>query len=371
MALHHLKPKGKTQAQLQREYLNVELDKDYVVFQGAEQEALAVYLSGQLTFAFNEPLAVKYIRLHLSGVRRISLPTLTAWRRGKEEEFFKQTWEFHDAYRATPQILPGGEYKFPFDVLLEGSLPETVEGLKETSIVYFFTVEIGRKRGKDVTFQKPLRVLRVPAYASDMILDETWCEKIAYRIEIPNKNVPFGGLLDVSYEFVPLLDGLKVQMIESELLEMREFTLNANDSRSKSTATTAVLLSDRYDIKQTESTTKSAEAYQFSRSLQLPRVLGQSVQDTDVMGIRVHHKLKVNIRMHNPDGHLSELRLTIPVSIYLSPAYPVWDSTVNVGDTALFPVDILGRTGDEPLPPYGKHALDRVFGAQDQLSTGV
>ena len=58
--------------------------------------------------------------------------------------------------------MPAGEYKFPFNVVLEGSLPESAEGVKDASIAYMFTVEIGRKHGRDVKFQKPLRVVRVP-----------------------------------------------------------------------------------------------------------------------------------------------------------------------------------------------------------------
>jgi hypothetical protein len=48
------------------------LDKDFVVFQGSEQEALAVYLSGILTLRLKETTTIKYIRLHLRGVRQVS-----------------------------------------------------------------------------------------------------------------------------------------------------------------------------------------------------------------------------------------------------------------------------------------------------------
>jgi hypothetical protein len=48
------------------------LDKDFVLFQGSEQEALAVYLSGILSLRLKETTTIKYIRLHLRGVRRVS-----------------------------------------------------------------------------------------------------------------------------------------------------------------------------------------------------------------------------------------------------------------------------------------------------------
>ncbi|KAL4884843.1 hypothetical protein BJY04DRAFT_214726 [Aspergillus karnatakaensis] len=359
MTLHHLK--GKTQHL--REYFNVELDKDYVAFEGSEQEALAVYLKGNLTFRFNEPLVVKHIRLHLSGVRRVALPTRTSWKKSREEVFFTQSWEFHDPYRTTPQILPVGDYKFPFSVLLEGSLPETVEGMKVASIEYSFTAEIGRKRGKDITFHKPLRIIRVPTtYMADLTLDETWSEKIAYRIEIPNKIVAFGSSLEVNYQFAPLLEGLQIQYIESQLLEIRDLMLSEGEPRPGEDTTTTILLSDRHDIEDqtTEDGVKATEGCQFARALQLPRGLGQCIQDTEVMGIRVHHKLQVNARLKNPDGHLSELRLTIPVAIYLSPHFRVWDEGSANGNTAVSPAGINQDHNNEAPPAYGQHESDRM-----------
>jgi hypothetical protein len=41
-------------------------------------------------------------------------------------------------------------------------MPQTLEGLKDASIMYSFAVEIGRKHGKNITYRKPLRVIRAP-----------------------------------------------------------------------------------------------------------------------------------------------------------------------------------------------------------------
>lgn len=51
-------------------------------------------------------------------------------------------------------------YEFPFDIVLEGSLPESVEGLHETWVIYRFKAEIGRKYAKDIVVRKPLRIIR-------------------------------------------------------------------------------------------------------------------------------------------------------------------------------------------------------------------
>jgi hypothetical protein len=356
-----------------REFVDVQLDKDHVVFHGSEQEAMGVYLSGHLVFRLKEATPVKHIRLHLTGVRRVSLPSRTAGfkRSSRETEFYKQTWEFHDAYRTAPEIFPAGDYRYPFNVILEGSMPQTLEGLKDASIMYSFAVEIGRKHGKNITYRKPLRVIRAPKPACvDLTLDEVWAQKIAYRVEMPSKVVAFGTSVDVNYDFVPIVPGLTIAHIESQLTEIRDLTLNEDDlpTTRNTSSTTTVLASDTYTVGQNSAhyTTKSTDGFQFSRSLQLPRSLGQCVQDTSAMGIDIKHKLRIHVRMRNPDGHFSELRLAIPVSIYLSPHYRVWEGEAFSAEAP--PVFMESELSDEAPPPYGQHELDRTFDGQYRVA---
>ncbi|KAL4930311.1 arrestin family protein [Aspergillus undulatus] len=349
--------------------VEIQLDKDYIVFEGSAQEALAVYLSGHLILRVNEPLTVKHIRLHLSGLRRVSLPTKAGWGKvSSEEEFYSRTWEFHDAYRTTPQVLSTGVYKYPFNVVLEGSLPETVEGVKEASIGHSFTAEIGRKHGKGITLRKPLRVIRVPdMYIHELALDETWAEKLAYRIFIPNTAVAFGSSIEMNYSFIPLIRGLKIDYVESQILEFREFALKGGEGLSGHDASAVtVLSSDIFAMDDTaEDTIKGPDGYQFARSLHLPKGLGQCMQDAEVLGVRIKHKIRVVVRMRNPDGHTSELRLRIPMSIFLSPQYRVWEGSSS-NETLQSPETV--SASDEAPPPYGKHGLDRLVEPQALLA---
>lgn len=51
--------------------LSRRLDEDYIVFRGAEQEAASAHLSGKLILCLSEPLSIKHIRLHLTGISRV------------------------------------------------------------------------------------------------------------------------------------------------------------------------------------------------------------------------------------------------------------------------------------------------------------
>lgn len=74
--------------------------------------------------------------------------------------FFEKEWKFRDAGKGKTEILPADNYEFPFDVILEGSLPESVEGLHDTWITYRFKAEIGRKYARDIVIRKPVRIVR-------------------------------------------------------------------------------------------------------------------------------------------------------------------------------------------------------------------
>lgn len=78
----------------------------------------------------------------------------------KEKIFYEKTWTFRNAGKGKSEVLGADNYEFPFDIILPGSLPESVEGLHDTWVTYRFKAEIGRKYAKDIHVRKPLRIIR-------------------------------------------------------------------------------------------------------------------------------------------------------------------------------------------------------------------
>ena len=81
-------------------------------------------------------------------------------RHWRERVFYEKSWKFKDPGKGRTEILRAGNYEFPFDLILEGSLSETVEGLRDNWVTYRFKAEIGRKYAKDIVVRKPLRIIR-------------------------------------------------------------------------------------------------------------------------------------------------------------------------------------------------------------------
>ncbi|KAL4787705.1 hypothetical protein BJX76DRAFT_285754 [Aspergillus varians] len=361
-------------------YFDIRLDEDYILFRGGEQEAASAHLSGKLILCLSEPISSKHIRLHLTGISRVCwhLPSSSAgggrknWR---ERVFYEKTWGFRDAGKGKTEILPAGNYEYPFDVILEGSMPESVEGLADNYVTYRFKAEIGRKYAKDIIMRRPLRIIRTLEsnaleLSHAMSVENIWPNKIEYSISTPTKAVIFGTSIRVDFKLIPLLKGLGIGQIISQLIETQDLTLNPEDPDAirNTYKTTRTIINDEYTLDQDNSLEiidEAAEGYQFSRVLDLPKTLTRCLQDTDTRGIKIRHKLKFRVQLLNPDGHISELRATLPVSIFISPNLAIDDNNNLVDSRPQTAQRAINDLAQQAPPLYGEHQFDQLYSELD------
>ncbi|KAL4892786.1 hypothetical protein BDV59DRAFT_208186 [Aspergillus ambiguus] len=361
-------------------YFDIRLDEDYIVFRGGEQEAASAHLSGKLILCLSEPLSMKHIRLHLTGISRVCwhLPSSSAgggrksWR---ERVFYEKTWRFRDPGKGKTELLPAGNYEYPFNLVLEGSMPESVEGLSDTYVTYRFKAEIGRKYAKDIVVRKPLRIIRTlePSaleLSHAMSVENVWPNKIEYSISTPTKAVIFGTSIRVDFKLIPLLKGLRIGQIVSQLIESHDLTLNPEDPDSirNTYKNTRTIINDEHEIdgdNSLEIIDEAVEGYQFSRLLDLPKTLTRCLQDTDTKGIKIRHKLKFRVQLLNPDGHISELRATLPVSIFISPNLAIDENNNLVDQTPQTAQRAIDDLAQQAPPLYGEHQFDQLYSELD------
>lgn len=134
-----------------------------------------------------------------------------------------------------------------------------------------------------------------------------------------------------------------------------------------------VIVSDMYKINpesDEQILDEAAEGFQFSRYLELPKSLNQCLQDCNAKGIKVRHKVKFNVQLHNPDGHISELRANLPVSFYISPSLPINENNDLVDQTPQARRAAIANDLANAAPPvYGKHTLDLLYSDMDGYRT--
>ena len=62
----------------------------------------------------------------------------------QEEEFIRHNWEFMNPGKRTGETLPAGNYEWPFEMILPGNTPESVEGLSDSWVIYRMKAKIER-----------------------------------------------------------------------------------------------------------------------------------------------------------------------------------------------------------------------------------
>ena len=223
-------------------------------------------------------------------------------------------------------LLPSGNYEWPFELVINGSMAESVEGLADCHITYKLKATVARgKLVYDLHAWKPVRIVRTldPAaleLAHAMTVENIWPNKIEYQLVIPQKAIVFGTAINIEMRFTSLLKGLKIGLIRCVLFESQEFTLpGAVSNTDKSFKHSRAVEAWEFELNDEEHyqdilDENGQDGYTLQKVLPLPKKLSKCLQDVDVCGIKVRHRVKFNLALHNPDGHISEVQTSNPTT---------------------------------------------------------
>ncbi|QLG72100.1 hypothetical protein HG535_0C04540 [Zygotorulaspora mrakii] len=241
--------------------------------------------------------------------------------------------------------LVKGNYEFPFSAILPGSLTESVEGLPNASVVYKLEATIERvKFYTDLICRKHLRVVRTLSPAAlelseTVAVDNTWPKKVDYSISVPAKAIAIGSSTPINILVVPLLKGLKLGPVKISLVESSQYCGSFGSVCTQERTVSKIRLKDPLShmsgcTEPLSVTENDDSAYQdrweVHTLLHIPPSLSKCTQDCTLLNsIKVRHKIKFIISLVNPDGHVSELRASLPVQLFISPFVPLGVKTVD------------------------------------------
>ncbi|KAK5779297.1 arrestin family protein PWA37_004171 [Arxiozyma heterogenica] len=239
---------------------------------------------------------------------------------------------------STYHTLLQGNYEFPFSTVLPGSLIESVEGLPNASVIYKLESVLERTKGPDINCQKPLRIVRTLSpdaveLSETVAAENSWPNKMEYTLSIPAKSIAIGSATPVYIVLVPLLKNLKLGHIKISLLETSQYLGPFGGVVNQERIVTKLKLKDPLGHisllkKQREGNGNNddlgpidfQDRWEIDTIINVPPSLSKCTQDCDIFNnIRVRHKLKFNISLINPDGHISELRASLPIQLFISP----------------------------------------------------
>ncbi|KZF21120.1 hypothetical protein L228DRAFT_269520 [Xylona heveae TC161] len=351
-------------------FFEIRLDSRIIVLSGSPHEASSALLKGTVVLCVSEPFHVKNIHLRLTGTSRVAWAAKidansSSTRYVKQESvFYKHEWMLLDPGKRKTENLSPGNYEYPFEVIIPGDTPQSIEGLHDSFVIYRMkaTVERGML-AQNLHARRHMRIVRTldPSaleLAHAMSVENIWPNKIEYSISIPSKAVVFGTSVNVDLDLVPLLKGLKIGKIQLAITETQE--LNTDDDRTRKNVREVSFVETEIPEDTETTDIDGQEGYHVHRTVPLPPSLRDCMQDVECRGIKIRHKLRFNVLLHNPDGHVSELRGFLPVMIFISPNLTLDDNTNSLVDGQLDPE--AAREIHQNAPPlYGEHQFDRLF----------
>lgn len=238
----------------------------------------------------------------------------------RTQTFYEHRWApFVGGKTGKSMTLEKGNYEWPFELMLPGDFCESVEGMPEASVTYHLKASVARgKLAYDLHTKKRLRVIRTLEssaleFLHAMSVENIWPNKVEYSIVIPQKAVVFGTSIPLETRFTPLLKGLEIGEINCRLMEVHEIVLTTPQGHSlrehkREREVKHWTLSINRDEHWNDMIEDSGqEGWVLKSNLDLPKKLGKCMQDTNVHGIKIRHKLKLVVALHNPDGHVSEV----------------------------------------------------------------
>ncbi|RLV85676.1 Protein ROD1 [Meyerozyma sp. JA9] len=219
-------------------------------------------------------------------------------------------------------VLSTGNYEIPFSAVLPGSMPESVEGLPGGSIIYKLEASIDRgKFHQPLVTKKHIRVVRTLTtdaveLSETVAVDNTWPQKVEYSLNVPSKAIAIGSGTPVSMMMVPLLKGLSLGDIKIQLVEYYSYVGIIPPVHNGER-----VVSDIFIPKPSEEEAEfQLDKWEVESFVRVPASLSKCTQDCEIQNyMKVRHKLKFVIGLVNPDGHVSELRASLPVQLFISP----------------------------------------------------
>ncbi|KAF2091707.1 carbon catabolite repression protein cred [Saccharata proteae CBS 121410] len=366
--------------------LEIKPDSPFVVFQGDAHNAEDVEIAGKLVLTCRDSVPIRCIKLSLIGSRKVSWLTnaVNPQQIVHKQEFLRENKTVFPTESSTKKVvhhMGAGTHEWNFKFTLKGNMPESVEGLAGSYIVYNLHAVLDRgMMNKALYADKHMRVIRTLSSeilgdtAMEQTNEDVWADKICYKITIPQTNFIFGTQATADFQLIPLRKGVTIGTIKMELHE--HVVLHAQQGeRVIPHSWDAIVAKEEFEMPDTAEQRMTEqdedhpfdESYKFKLTLPFPKSLKKCRQNVDTDCFRIDHKIKLYVNLHNPEGHTSQLLVKNNCVLFISPNLPVnEDQTVSAAVSDELVEQAMHAEATQAAPPmYAEHQLDQMYSGID------
>ncbi|KAL4908634.1 hypothetical protein BDW74DRAFT_102300 [Aspergillus multicolor] len=327
---------------------------------------------GVLVMSFARPTRISSIRVTLEGVKRrrwidpVAPGVLS--KEHVESTVFYRSWPLIQFPILKGRVYAPGRHDIPLDIILDSlyCVPETVDGVEGYQVSYSLVGHVGRRLASDLTCDHNIKIYSTLSRRSiqytmpQATLDNEWPGKVQYSLSLADALVPFGSDIRPYLHILPLTEGLQIESIEVKVIETHGFApstpyyTGCQNRTEQERVVSARLFTSAKDMD--SSTIDEGSALGISLLVSLPASLTHCAQDVRTSYFDIRHRAVFTIRLINLDGHISMIRASLPLVIYMHVA-----DNAQLRNFSLYARNIIP-------PSYGEHEEDPVIA--DDSSAG-
>ncbi|KAK9709769.1 hypothetical protein K7432_008811 [Basidiobolus ranarum] len=200
------------------EFLSIELENDTLILRGNPEDSVGCVLRGSIVLTIFDEIKLRSLRGKLIGRARLCGNDNVSWR---EYVFVERRFQLLSA-EGGPYHLKPNQYRYNFEIALEGNLPESVT-LPNGKIGYkIYAVAERTGLHFDSRDKRTIKLRRSSDYTYSSVPVESsgnWDERLHYNIEIPQPSVIIGQPFPVSLNLTRTANDFDLVKIEFCLLE--------------------------------------------------------------------------------------------------------------------------------------------------------
>jgi len=295
----------------------IRLDDDTLILRGSKTESVGCVLRGQLVLVITEQTKFKEIRLTFQGKSKVAWVDGVAkgqYYHSEEKIIFQHDWTFLPAGKQC-HVLNPDNYHWDFELILPGTLPETIEGCPHGNLRYSLkaiaernTFALNLRTKRDITIMRSILPSSME-FLQSVIVANTWSDKVEYDFSAGGKVFSLGDNIPITVNLRSLDRDLKVRNVLCILREYATYTIGTNQK------------TDTKDIKCISHNTHSTDSdiWDLSIDMLIPNEFTHILCDSQNDMIRIRHKLKFFVTLFNQKTERTyELRAGLPIIVTLN-----------------------------------------------------
>lgn len=251
------------------ENLQIKLVEPVLYFRGDSDESVGSFLRGELILNLSKPTKIRKLEMRFTGTLK------TFWPEGKlnygssanrnelceKQEIMTHGWTFVSPPTSSPEtprplplsstsgpyrfsvigsspsntstprfhLIPAGIHKYPFELFVPGTVPETIETVRGT-VNYKISAAAIRSglypKLRDSQRVPIIRTILEERNSEGIAIASGWNDQLDYEITIPKRAYPMGDSIEIDLKLTPLVKkmqivGVKIQIDEESVYKAK------------------------------------------------------------------------------------------------------------------------------------------------------